>query len=79
MPTYEFRCRTCDNVFEERRAMSASNLPAHCPNGHDDTVKLLSVFASVGGKQGSSVSGGDLAAAMSTPKAGGCGSACGCH
>jgi putative FmdB family regulatory protein len=80
MPTYEFRCRTCDTVFEERRAMSASDLPAQCPDGHDDTVKLLSVFASVGGKQGSSVSGSDLASAMSTPRAGGgCGTTCGCH
>ena len=71
MPTYEFRCRTCDTVFEERRAMSASDLPAQCPDGHADTVKLLSVFASVGGKQGSSVSGSDLAADVDA-RAGGC-------
>ena len=60
--------------------MSEAALPARCPDGHDNTVKLLSQFASVGGKQGSSVSGQDLAAAMSSPKAGGgCGSACACH
>jgi putative FmdB family regulatory protein len=80
MPTYEFRCRTCDTSFEERRSMTDSALLARCPQGHDDTVKLLSVFASVGGKPSSSVSGKELANAMATPKmGGGCGAACGCH
>jgi putative FmdB family regulatory protein len=80
MPTYEFRCRTCDTVFEERRPMSEASLPAICPDGHPGAVKLLSVFASVGGRQGSSVSSADVSAAMSAPRAGGgCGSACGCH
>jgi putative FmdB family regulatory protein len=78
MPTYEFRCKTCDATFEERRPMTESNEPATCPEGHPGAVRLLSVFASVGGRQGSSVSGGDVAAAMSAPRAGGCGS-CACH
>jgi putative FmdB family regulatory protein len=42
VPTYEFRCRTCDTTFEERRPMSESAAPAICPGGHDDVVKLLS-------------------------------------
>jgi putative FmdB family regulatory protein len=74
MPMYEFRCRTCDEVFEERRAMSAANDPAKCPQGHENAVRLLSVFASVGG--GNS---GSTAPAMPAPKMGGCGSGCGCH
>jgi putative FmdB family regulatory protein len=78
MPTYEFRCRTCESTFEERRPMSEASLPATCPAGHPDTVKLLSVFASTGGRQASSVSGADLSAAMSAPKAGGH-SGCACH
>lgn len=78
MPTYEFRCKSCDATFEERRPMSESNAPATCPEGHP-AVRLLSVFASVGGRQGSSVSGSEVAAAMSAPKTGGCGAACGCH
>ena len=49
MPLYEYRCRTCDDTFEMRRAMSESNEPAPCPSGHTDSVRLLSVFASVGG------------------------------
>ena len=50
MPTYEFRCKSCDTVFETQRPMSQSDAPALCPGGHTDTVKLLSVFASTGGK-----------------------------
>lgn len=79
MPTYEFRCRECDAKFEEKRPMSAAADPARCPSGHEDTVKLLSMFASTVGAQRSSVSGADLASAMSAPSAGGCGSACACH
>jgi len=78
MPTYEFRCKTCDTVFDEKRPMSESDAPARCPGGHTDTVKLLSVFASTGGRATSSVSGADVAAAMSAP-ARGCGGGCACH
>jgi hypothetical protein len=51
--------------------MSESSAPASCPQGHDDTVKLLSTVA-VGGR----------AAGGAAPSAGGgggcCGGACGC-
>jgi len=71
MPTYEFRCKTCDSVFEERRSMSEADTPATCPDGHDNAVRLLSVFASVGGAS---------APQKSMPRAtGGCGTGCGCH
>ena len=44
--------------------------PCPCPEGHDDTVKLLSTVA-VGGRAG---------AAEARPAAGGCcGGACGCR
>jgi len=68
MAVYEYRCRTCDDLFELRRPMSESDAPAACPQGHADTVRLLSVFASAG-VAGSSA--GDM-------PAGGCGPACGC-
>jgi hypothetical protein len=49
--------------------MSQASDPATCPQGHDDTVKLLSAVA-VGGRAGSP---------GSAPQAGGCcGGACGC-
>jgi putative FmdB family regulatory protein len=69
MPVYEFRCRTCDTTFEARRPMAESNAAATCPDGHLDTVRLLSVFAAVGAAApGASETGG-----------GPCGAHCGCH
>ena len=50
MAVYEYRCRTCDDLFELRRPMSESDAPAECPHGHADTVRLLSVFASAGAR-----------------------------
>jgi hypothetical protein len=49
--------------------MSEASAPASCPQGHDDTVKLLSTVA-VGGR----------ASAGGSPAPGGgcCGGACGC-
>jgi putative FmdB family regulatory protein len=78
MPLYEYRCRTCDDTFELRRAMSESSEPATCPSGHDGAVRLLSVFASVGASNGQS--GGMSAGAAPAPSSGGgCGASCGCH
>jgi putative FmdB family regulatory protein len=71
MPTYEFRCKTCDTVFEERRAMSEANDPAQCPQGHDNSVRLLSVFASVGATVPQQ--------APAPRSGGGCGGGCACH
>ncbi|GGT62418.1 hypothetical protein GCM10010272_00440 [Streptomyces lateritius] len=48
MPRYEYRCRICGDTFELNRPMAESSAPAACPEGHDDTVKLLSAVA-VGG------------------------------
>jgi putative FmdB family regulatory protein len=72
MPLYEFKCRTCDDTFEVRRPMSQASDPAACPHGHEDAVRLLSVFASVGG--------GSAPAPSAAPKAGGhgCGGGCAC-
>ncbi|MGP7996539.1 MAG: FmdB family zinc ribbon protein [Streptosporangiaceae bacterium] len=70
MPTYEYRCRACGDTFERSRPMSEASEPCRCPQGHDDTVKLLSTV-SVGGR---------AASAAPRPGAGGgcCGGACGC-
>jgi hypothetical protein len=53
--------------------MAEASAPAQCPQGHDDTVKLLSTV-SVGGRAGS-------AGAGAAPSGGGgcCGGACGCR
>ena len=71
MPRYEYRCRACGDTFELNRPMAESSAPCTCPQGHDDTVKLLSTV-SVGGL----ASRRDRAAG---PSGGGCcGGACGC-
>ena len=71
MPRYEYRCRACGATFERDRPMAEASAPAQCPQGHDDTVKLLSTV-SVGGK-----------ASTAAPRPGGgggcCGGACGCR
>jgi len=75
MAVYEYRCRTCDDVFEQRRSMNDANAPAACPRGHTDTVRLLSMFARTGATAGVATD----AAAM--PRGGGggcCGGGCGC-
>ncbi|MBO0786262.1 MAG: zinc ribbon domain-containing protein, partial [Actinobacteria bacterium] len=51
MPRYEYRCRACGATFERNRPMAEASAPATCPQGHDDTVKLLSTVA-VGGRAG---------------------------
>ncbi len=58
MPRYDFRCRACGSTFEVSRPMSASNDPATCPEGHGDTVKLLSTVAMTGGAAAPKAGGG---------------------
>ena len=75
MPRYEFRCRACGDTFLVTRPMSESGAPATCPQGHDDTVKLLSTVA-VGGR-----AAGPSAPRPSALGGGGggcCGGGCGC-
>ncbi|MEV4568947.1 zinc ribbon domain-containing protein [Nonomuraea sp. NPDC049419] len=63
MPRYDFRCRACGSTFEVSRPMSASDAPAACPEGHDDTVKLLSTVSMTG--------------SAAAPRGGGGGGCCG--
>ncbi|MFE4961456.1 zinc ribbon domain-containing protein [Streptomyces sp. NPDC056660] len=69
MPRYEYRCRTCGDTFELSRPMAESSAPAACPQGHEDTVKLLSTVAV----------GGTASAPAAAPRSGGCcgGGCCG--
>lgn len=52
MPTYAYRCRQCTGTFELNRPMSESSAPATCPDGHADTVKLLTTVALTGAGAG---------------------------
>jgi len=67
MPLYEYRCRTCDATFETRRPMMEANAPAACPDGHADSIRLLSAFAAVG------------AGALPLGAGARCGAQCACH
>ncbi|WP_067683211.1 FmdB family zinc ribbon protein [Nocardia miyunensis] len=72
MPTYAYRCRECTGTFELQRPMSESGAPAVCPDGHADTVKLLTTIALTG----SSSSPAPVSAPA--PSGGCCGGGCGC-
>lgn len=71
MPRYEYRCRTCDQRFEVQRAMSDAAASAPCPEGHVDTVRVLSMFATIG-------TGRAAGRSPSTVGGGCCGGSCGC-
>jgi putative FmdB family regulatory protein len=72
MPRYDYRCRACGDTFEVTRSLSATTATVVCPQGHDDTVKLLSTIALTG-------RGGPAAVATPRHSGGGCcGGACGC-
>jgi putative FmdB family regulatory protein len=74
MPRYDYRCRACGDTFEVTRPLTAAPSTVACPQGHDDTVKLLSTVA-LTGRGGVSVAPRPAAG----PSAGGCcGGACGC-
>ena len=74
MAVYEYICRVCDARFEARRPMAEASAPINCPDGHADTTRRLSVFASVG----ASSSSGAEAAPAPRPAGGGCGGGCAC-
>jgi putative FmdB family regulatory protein len=71
MPVYEYLCRTCDTRFEARRAMGEAGSPIDCPDGHPDTTRLLSMFASV-------AHAAEPARSPVASRGGGCGPGCAC-
>lgn len=72
MPRYDFRCRSCGSTFEVERPIARVGDPAECPDGHTDTVKLLSMVA-IGGR---AAPGPSAAPAPVPPSGGCCGGAC---
>jgi putative FmdB family regulatory protein len=46
MPIYEYECLTCGNTFEKRQSFNEEP-QADCPNGHEETRRLLSAPAIV--------------------------------
>jgi putative FmdB family regulatory protein len=76
MPRYEFRCRACGDTFEVNRPMREASVPAPCPQGHVDTVKLLSTVALTG--RGGGTAGSPVARPAAAGGGGCCGGGCGC-
>jgi putative FmdB family regulatory protein len=73
MPFYEYRCMTCETPFEALRSVAEASTGVLCPQGHSDVVKLISVFATTGRAESSSLT------ACGSPVPGSCGGGCACH
>ena len=74
MPRYDVRCRACGTTFEVNRPMARADEPSPCPQGHDDTVRLLPTVGLTG-------RAGTRTATAPAPTGGGggcCGGGCGC-
>ena len=52
MPIYEYECQKCHHITEALRRMSEADEVQVCEScGHDQTVRLQSVFAAQGGSE----------------------------
>ncbi len=76
MPRYEYRCRACGATFELNRPMAESSAPADCPDGHDDTVKLLSTVAVTGAARSQGARGPQGSPGPAASGGGCCGGGC---
>ncbi len=79
MPRYEYRCRTCGTVYEERRPMADADAPATCPGGHVGAARLLPLFATTRLAAAPAGAGAGAGGLCGAPMAGGCGGGCACH
>jgi len=70
MAAYDYRCRTCDSVFEVHRSVTAVANGVHCPDGHDEVTRVWSAVAIAGGAST------PAAAPAAAPSGGCCGGGC---
>lgn len=76
MPIYDYRCRECDERFEE--LARNPDVKVACPScGAAESERLLSVFAGVGSSSRTSTA--PSPSQVLARGAGGCGPGCGCH
>ena len=57
MPTYDYRCRTCDASFEVQRSLSDVSQPT-CPQGHVESIRVWNAVAVGGTASAPAPSGG---------------------
>lgn len=87
MPIYEFKCKSCEKVFEELVPMNTEGDRLKCPQcGNVGARRLISAFAAHGLENGHIAVGQKLTGKGSSATsdnagapAGGCGSNCSCH
>lgn len=58
MPSYAYRCRTCDATFEVRRGIAEPETAVACPGGHAETSRVFTAVAVGGGAGAPAPSGG---------------------
>lgn len=58
MPSYDYRCRTCDVRFEVRRGLDEPETPVDCPRGHGATSRVFTAVAVGGGAAAPVAAGG---------------------
>jgi putative FmdB family regulatory protein len=58
MPAYDYRCRTCDALFEVRRGLDVAPTPAPCPQGHAETSRVFTPVAVGGSAAAPAAAGG---------------------
>lgn len=58
MPRYDYRCRTCDALFEVRRGLDETERAVACPQGHDATSRVFTAVAVGGGAVAPAQAGG---------------------
>jgi putative FmdB family regulatory protein len=74
VPRYDVRCRACGTTFEVTRSMTRADEPAPCPQGHDDTVRLLPTVGLTGRATGRTTA--PVVGAPGTATSGCCGGGC---
>lgn len=75
MAAYDYRCRTCDSVFEQRRSVTADAGDVTCPQGHAEVSRVWSAVAITGSAKATA----GARAAAPAPSGGACcgGGCCG--
>jgi putative FmdB family regulatory protein len=59
MPIYEFKCKKCENVFEQLIFSSGEEEQLACPScGQSDVSRLMSLFSSGSTNSGKSLGSG---------------------
>ncbi|MBA2552475.1 MAG: zinc ribbon domain-containing protein [Geodermatophilaceae bacterium] len=71
MASYDYRCRTCDHVFEVRRSVTEQETSPDCPYGHADVTRVWSAVALAG-----AATGGPSPGRRAAPAGGCCGGGC---